>query len=373
MRQFLANNLKNIRGWKTNRKLVAFAVDDYGNVRLHSSRAKENLLKDGVALKNRFDKSDALDTVDDYLALFDVLSTVKDRSLKPAVFTPYALSCNCDFEATLVHRHYVPETLEVTYNKMASEYPKSYDGALNLLKKGINEGLIKPQFHGREHLNITVVNAHLKEMSSILLSNLQNKSMAGIPDHTSFKNVSFNQAFAFWSVNEIALHKEIIQDGLKVFEQVYGYPSLTFTPPAQQLHQDLYPYVSSLGVIGLDKVRNANRHLGEGKYVKETNVMGDPISPTATTIVRNCVFEPTDDRGVDWVNYTFKQVQAAFFWNKPAIISSHRVNYCGFIDENNRKVGLDNLRKLLKKIVQVYPDVEFVSVDQIAQMICNDK
>jgi hypothetical protein len=197
--------------------------------------------------------------------------------------------------------------------------------------------------------------------------------MAGIPNHPAMKNVSFNQSFAFWSENEITLHKEIIKDGLDLFQQVYGYPSLTFTPPAQQLHVDLYPFVSSLGVIGLDKVRNTTRHLGNGKYIKESNIMGDSITPTATTIVRNCVFEPTDDRGFDWVNYTFKQVQAAFYWNKPAIISSHRVNYCGFIDEKNRALGLKNLKALLNKIVVAYPDVEFVSVDEIAKMICNDK
>ncbi|MBK8683467.1 MAG: hypothetical protein IPN31_16465 [Bacteroidetes bacterium] len=38
----LQNNLKNLLGWKTNKKLILFSVDDYGNVRLDSKEAREN-------------------------------------------------------------------------------------------------------------------------------------------------------------------------------------------------------------------------------------------------------------------------------------------------------------------------------------------
>lgn len=43
IKQYLLDNLKNLRGWRTPRKLVAFAVDDYCNVRLASRKARERL------------------------------------------------------------------------------------------------------------------------------------------------------------------------------------------------------------------------------------------------------------------------------------------------------------------------------------------
>jgi hypothetical protein len=88
-------------------------------------------------------------------------------------------------------------------------------------------------------------------------------------------------------------------------------------------------------------------------------------------MVRNVVFEPTEDRGIYWVNFTMKQIETAFRWNKPAIISSHRVNFCGHIDKQNREKGLDSLKRLLQEIVKKWPDVEFMAADELATYLKN--
>ena len=370
MKQFLANHLKNIRGKKIKRKLLAFAVDDYGNIRVANLKAKENLLQKGVKLDNRFDHFDALDTRDDYEMLFDVLSFVKDKNSNPAIFTPYALPCNTDYQRAIESDCFIPENLDVTYKRLSS-HNKAYEGAFELLLEGIHHKLIKPQFHGREHLNVNLFNALLKDKNPLLLANIENQSLAGIPNHPSYPKVGFNQAFAFWKEEEIELHIEILKDGLERFEQVYGYKSIIFTPPAQQIHADLYAYVGSLGVKGIDKVRATMRHKGEGVYVKERNILGEKGLGNTMSIVRNCVFEPTD-RDIDWVDFTFKQIEAAFFWGKPAIVSSHRVNFCGHIDPVNRKNGLIALKSLLDKVVKKWPDVEFVSVDELVHVMNSD-
>jgi len=48
MKQTILNHLKNIPGWKTKRKLIVFSVDDYGNVRLDSKKARDNMDKAGL-------------------------------------------------------------------------------------------------------------------------------------------------------------------------------------------------------------------------------------------------------------------------------------------------------------------------------------
>ncbi len=367
----IKNHLKNIKGNKIKRKLVVFSVDDYGNVRLANLKAKEQLLQKGVKFNNRFDHFDALDTREDYEMLFDVLSSVKDGNGNSAIFTTYSLTCNINNEKTLEYGNYIPEDLNETYYRLG-EQDKAYERAFELLIEGIHSRFIKPQFHGREHLNVNLINIQLKEQNPVLLANLENNSLVGVSNHPSLPNVDFNQAFAFWNKEEIEMQKEIIKDGLNRFEKLYGYKSITFTPPAQQIHADLYAYVRNLGVVGIDKVRSIKRHHDKEVYVKEKNTLGETDRYNTFTIVRNCVFEPTD-KDIDWVNFTFKQIEAAFFWGKPAIISSHRVNFCGHIDSENRKQGLSVLSRLLKKIVQRWPDVEFVSIEELISIMHNDK
>ena len=55
--------------------------------------------------------------------------------------------------------------------------------------------------------------------------------------------------------------------------------------------------------------------------------------------------------------------------NRPAIISSHRVNYVGFLDERNRDKNLKLLKTLLDKILNKWPDVEFLSSDEMGLII----
>jgi len=69
------------------------------------------------------------------------------------------------------------------------------------------------------------------------------------------------------------------------------------------------------------------------------------------------------------VHIAIDQVAAAFRWRRPAMISSHRVNFSGHIDEKNRARGLDALRLLLRKIVNRWPDVQFISADQLVERI----
>lgn len=369
MKQHLFNHLKNFSGRKLNSKFIAFAVDDYGNVRVHSKQAKARLEKSGVKINNRFDQFDALDTTEDYQILFDTLQLVKDKNGNSAIFTPYALPCNTDFQATVAQRKFVPEDLPTTYSKLSAEQ-RAYEGAYEILLEGINNKLIKPQFHGREHLNVQLINALIEQKEPSLMANLENQSMAGLATISAWPTISYNQAFSFWEQSDLEAHKFILKDGLERFENVYGYASLTFTPPAQQLHPSLYGFVGEHGVIGVDRSRAELVHLGEGKFQKMKNQLAEADLGGTVKIVRNCVFEPTDS-DIDWVSFTMKQIEAAFFWGKPAIISSHRVNFCGHIDPKNRAKGITDLKNLLNKIVQKWPDVEFVGLDEIAGLYAN--
>lgn len=372
MKQTIANYLKNISGWRTNRKLIVISVDDYGNVRLASKRAFENLQKANIPLTSHFDRLDTLETREDLEALFEVLSSVKDKNGNPAVFTPYSLSCNIDFEAMKENGYseYVYELLPKTYEKLSAKDSKAYLGTWELWKEGIDKGLMKPQFHGREHFNLHIFNDLLQKKDKDLLTVLENDSYVSIPAHENYKH-GWTAAYSFYNKEETTGFLDNVADGLTCFKEVYGYHSNTFTPPAQQFPLHLESELENFGIKYIDRPRSLNRHLGEGKHQIEKHTLGEGAA--MKVLVRNVVFEPTTIPGRDWVNFTFKQVEAAFRMKKPANISSHRVNYCGHIDPKNREIGLTALKQLLQKIVKRWPEVEFISADQLGDIISNEK
>lgn len=357
-------------GPKTKRKIIVFSVDDYGNVRLDSKEARANLDAAGLKIYSRFDNLDTLETKQDLEQLFDVLSSVKDKNGKHAIFTPFALPCNIDFEkmAAEDYREFHYETLPETYRKLATKNPEAYDGAWKLWQEGISKGLMKPQFHGREHLNLTIFNDLLQKRDPQLLAALQNRSFTSIPDE-AYPTMQSTAAFDFWGLNENEAFVPILKDGLEKFGQVYGYKSNHFTPPVYSIHHSLYKTLKENGVDYIDLGLVRKEHQGFGNYQTEVNHTGKQTREGLSIIVRNVVFEPTEDRGIDWVAFTMKQIEAAFRWNKPANISSHRVNFCGHIDAKNREKGLSALKNLLQEIVKKWPDVEFMSADQAAKII----
>ncbi|WP_342695219.1 hypothetical protein [Flavobacterium aureirubrum] len=370
MLQIIFQNLKNSIGWKTKRKIIVFSVDDYGNVRLNSKSSRTNMDKAGMKVYSRFDALDTLETKQDLEQLYQVLDSVKDATGRNAVFTPFALPCNINFEKVADNgfQKYEYELLPETYSKLAKEQPEAYLGAWEKWQEGIQKGFLKPQFHGREHLNLAIFQDKLKNEDQQLLTALQNKSYTSISDD-KYPTMSSFAAFDFWEVSENENLKPILIDGLTQFEKVFGYQSNYFTPPGFSIHQSLFATLKENGIDYIDLALLRKEHQGENRFKKSFNYTGKSTKEKLTIMVRNVVFEPTEDRGIDWVSFTMKQIETAFRWDKPAIISSHRVNFCGHIEESNREKGLKTLQELLEAIVKKWPDVEFMSADELGTYI----
>ena len=100
-----------------------------------------------------------------------------------------------------------------------------------------------------------------------------------------------------------------------------------------------------------------------GKYYKEIDTIN---------ITRNGHFEQVDP-GHDWVNECLVEIDSAFKFHKPCVISSHRVNYIGVINEKNADEGLRKLDELLKEIIKKWPDVEFLTSTELGDIIRKEK
>jgi len=355
-------NLKNIPGWKTDSKIVIFAVDDFGNVRLDSSKARESMTTEGLKIYNRFDAFDSLENRQDLEMLYEVLISVKDAHGKNAVFTPFAVPCNIDFEKIdqNKNRQYFYELLPATFEKLEASYPISYKGTWNLWQEGIKYGLMAPQFHGREHLNLKVFKEKLNTNDKELLICLKNRSYSSLSS-SGYSTINYTAAFDFWDYSENKDFDFIIEDGLNAFEKVFGYRSVHFNPPGGREHICIHNSLRKNGIKYLDTPLLKKEHQGNGKFKTRLNFLGKMNELDMIYNIRNVLFEPTDRKDIDWVSFTLKQIETAFSWNKPAVISTHRVNFCGNISGENRATGLNMLRKLLKGIINKWPEVEFCS------------
>lgn len=370
LRESVLSDLKNIYGWKTNRKMLIFSVDDYGNVRVDSRQARDRMVSAGLKLTNRFDAYDALETREDLEILFETLTSVKDINGNHAIFTPFALPCNIDFErmAGDGYREFYYELLPDTFTKLADMNPKAYAGAWNLWLEGINKGILVPQFHGREHFNLKVFEDKLAAKDHEVLTALKNRSYSSI-SKSAYPTINVMAAFDFWEFSENFRFESIIKEGLDAFEKVFGYPAIHFTPPAGRENPAIHKYLMDGGIRFIDTPLIKKEHRGKGKYKIVLNYTGKKNKMGHTFIVRNVVFEPTDYRGFDWIDKTLMQIKTAFYWRRPAVISSHRVNYCGHIDIKNRELGIKSLQTLLKKVIKKWPDVEFMSTSELCKLI----
>ena len=97
--------------------------------------------------------------------------------------------------------------------------------------------------------------------------------------------------------------------------------------------------------------------------------MGKKNQFSQIDLVRNAHFEPSENQNKDWVSCCLAEIDSAFKWRHSAIICSHRVNFMGALDENNRDTNLRLLKQLLTAIIQKWPDIEFMSSNQLGDLI----
>ena len=104
---------------------------------------------------------------------------------------------------------------------------------------------------------------------------------------------------------------------------------------------------------------------GKGKNNCHRRFQGGINSIGQRYIVRNVHFEPSSDRHKDWVSDTLRDIDLAFRLRKPAVISTHRVNFMGGLSTENRDRGLSSLKSLLSEMLKRWPDIEFLDAVEL--------
>ena len=324
-----------------------------------------DLISDEGALFNRFD---TMATSEDLSGLFEVLTSVKDKMDRPAVITPLAVVANPDFDKIR------DSGFTTYYYERFTDTIRRYKGCENSFKlwqEGINRRLFVPQFHGREHLNVKVWMRALTSGNKVARTGFDHCFWGMSTQHEPDIGLEFQAAFDFSDPSDLIYHTEVIATGLELFKDLFGYKASYFVPPNGPFSSGLEKHLSDNGIKYLSMPRIQSEPMGHGKVRKRLHWIGKRNPSGLKIITRNCFFEPVV-QGTDWVDHCMSDISIAFRWHKPAIISTHRINYVGALFADNRKNGLARLSDLLKRIIREWPDAEFFTTEELGGIINDD-
>lgn len=368
LKKIVAPWYKNLRGWRTDRKIVVIESDDWGSIRMPSKDVYEKCLKAGYHVDEiAYEKYDSLASEDDLELLFELLLSFRDKNGNPPIITANSLVANPDFDkirASDFHEYHF-ETITETFER----YPK-HRRCFELWKEGMSQNIFFLQSHGREHLNVTKFLSALRNGDRDALFGFDNGMPGSIRKGKKGGNF-YVESLKYSSEKDKYAKLNTILEGLNLFEKLFGYKSRSFIPPNYLWSPDFNEAVSKAGVLfyqGKQKMKEPFDN-GENKihrhYLGERNAFGQHY------LVRNAVFEPSlqinsREKSFDQCLY---QINSAFRMKKPAIICSHRLNYVGFLNENNRDINLKILKSLLHEILKRWPEVEFMASDKLGTII----
>ena len=217
----------------------------------------------------------------------------------------------------------------------------------------------------------------LRDKNKSTLVGFENE-VTGMPGIKGEKLPDFQAAFQIDTINDLVYQKEVLKTGLDLFEELYGYRSRYFVPTNGPFNNTLEKDLNEHGVKYINTGKKQKEPLGNGQYKINTRFIGDKNQYGQIYITRNCFFEPSSSgfekpANTDWINNCLKEIEIAFRWRKPAVISSHRVNYIGYLHPENRERSLKQLSELLGKMLKRWPDIEFMTSSELGDLITSKK
>tara|TARA_B100001059_G_scaffold234055_1_gene275584 strand:- start:3596 stop:4735 length:1140 start_codon:yes stop_codon:yes gene_type:complete len=362
----------NLRGWKTDRKIIVFESDDWGSIRMPSKESYSNIIKAGIPIdKCPFLRNDSFETVEDFHYLFKVLKKFKDKNGKHPVITANYILRNPDFK----------KIKDSNYNNFSSELftehlikTNKYDNYFNILRQGIRDGLIKPQLHGPFHVNVKYWMEYLNTNSASTIIAFNNLVYGLSTNVVNEERKSFLATFDYDCNSDfINFLEPALIKSIKDFENIFGYKSLSFIAPNYVWDKKIEEVLSKNNIKLIQSAKHRKRpSISKNSKRHEKIILGSKNEFGQTYLTRNILFEPsTSINKIEHMQECFNKIHYSFLLNKPAIISTHRLNFMGGLNLKNREENLMLLEELLTNIIRKWPQVEFFSSDDLGNIINN--
>jgi hypothetical protein len=328
-------------------------------------------MKRGIRVdRDLYCRYDNLATKHDLENLFEVLQSVHDKTGHPAVITANTLSANPVFdkikESEFTQYYFEPFTETLKRDAAHAD-------AFEMWKEGMAAGVFHPQSHGREHLYVKKWLQTLRNGDKLTRTAFDLGTW-GLTAHVdeSIKEY-YMGAFNSGLDSDVAEFEVVIDDALRIFRDIFGYESKSFIATTYEWSPKIEPSLICNGVRYIQgEFAQKIPHDDDCKVEwQKRGFQGTRTKAGLIRLFRNCFYEPSTKENFDWVGDCLKRIEIAFKWGKAANICAHRVNFIGSIDSKNTDRTLPEFKQLLQEIVKRWPDVEFVTSDQLGEIIEN--
>ena len=354
--------LINVRGWSTSRRIVVLVSDDWGSIRTPSEAALDGLRKHGIKVdKCHYMLNDRLESGDDLERLFNLLQSFTDARGRSPILTANFLTANPDFERIRRSNFsdYFSESIVQTYEASAGA-----DRNMSIWQEATGKKICLPQSHGREHLNVTRWMSDLQHNDSAARTAFD-YGVFGLSAHTTVpRRESYLAAFDGAENEDGGGHHQIVSDALLTFREIFGFESRSFIAP----NYVWGPAVErAAGEHGVDYIQSGTMQWlpAQALKVRRRHYQGERNIAGQRYVVRNVHFEPASDASTDWVGQALKEIDLAFKLRKPAVVSTHRVNFMGGLRVANRDRGLFLFESLLAEVIKRWSGIEFLSAVEL--------
>lgn len=357
-------NKHNKKTIQLSKRVIVFESDDWGSIRIPSKKTFDSLISKGEQMsKDPFLKYDCLENKDDVCALMDTLSKFKDLNGRAPIFTLNFAVSNPDFDKIDAKKGiFAREDITKTY----SDY--YHDNILSYINEGISAGLFKPQLHCMEHLrsydwieNLSKGDESLNlayDFKMIGVYSTFDKSKYGYMDELNYSQTYFPKVC------------DDLKKAANMFEKLFGFRSISFTPPCFVWKEEILPVLYDIGIRFIQCGIKQYYPLGGDEFQTINHFTGEVSEEGIIFTTRNCFLEPVFFKNYrKAVRFCLRQIKIAFKNNAPAIIDTHRANYVGSIDVENRERGNRALSLLIKCVLKKYPNVCFMSSTELQKHI----
>ena len=291
---------------------------------------------------------------------------MKGSDGRPAILTANNIVANPDFEKIRASgfNEYYYEPFTETLNR----YP-GHEKVISLYTEGMIQNLIKPQFHGREHVNVLNWLRALRNKDTLVSDAFKHKMFSLPLPHPSNCRLEYLNALSPESQNDIGFIHDSIVDGLNLFYKIWNFRSETFIAPCYQWERETEEILHYNGIKliqGGNAQKTSQYGIDKGKIHR--HFAGKKNNNNQFYSIRNVSFEPATNHNYDWITNALKQISIAFIFHQPAIISSHRLNFTGSLNNANRSSNLEMLSHLLRIVKKKWPEVEIKSSDELIEI-----
>ena len=345
------------RGWRTKQPVLVIEADDWGAEHMSGPDASREMKRAGLAGVDACYSFDGLERPEDVDRLCEVLSAHRDADGTPAVMTVNFVVANPDYAVIEAcgYEGFHSRPIDRGWNHEADSA-----GLWRSYRRAMDCGVFVPQLHGYLHFDPDEWLGRLREGDPATLKAFELRMIGEMEDADGVGIESMAPIY-YGTAQET---QRFVVKGLEVFERAFGRDSLTTIAPCYAWRSPETEEI--LLTHGIRCMQGKEfQYLPGG--VPKLHYVGERGDSGMLYLTRTCLLEPIASGTT--VEQCVTEIVNAFSLDLPAILCSHRINYTSRVAAHVRDKGLAVLDGVLKQVTSRFPNVEFLSSDQLASRI----